>query len=531
MTGRRSTSDRFRLATASVFVLVITGLLIAGVITLVTDDRGGRDTASFPEGTGRPAVVSPVPRPVGLGTGWNGTAFVNDNLWASGEEQFAVWAGRDGSPVVGRRRLPNGTWTVADLGDIPGNPLASPTEPDPHNVYAVAVDSEGYVHVAGNMHADPLRYARSVQPGSIDEWTAGTMVGTEEASVTYPAFVRAPDGGLLFFYRDGGAGGGDTILNRLAPGADTWQRVTTLLDGRASGESAYLQHVSVDPGRGAIHLMFLWRADESPSTNGDISYARSQDGGLSWEASDGSVLSLPITHATAEVVVATRTGALEVLNQGGLAVDGEGRPHGAFRARTPADGAGVLHVWQEAGAWRHELLLADRSIGGRPAVASGDGGAYLLWTESQGRGRSTLWLTGLGDGPSTDDVMLARLPVAGWEPTFDSVALAERGRLHALLPLEIQAGDGAGGQAAVVTWDMASLAAAFGGVTRHRRAPRSARGAYPPPRPGDRRRRPGRRRRGRRRPLRRRPPGARRPTGEAGRRPTTAGARVHRSWS
>lgn len=471
--GPRVGTDRARLAAGVVFGLVTAGLLIGGVATLILDD-GGTAAATFPPGDHHPAVISRLPEPLGLDTAWNATAFINDDLWTAGDAQYAVWAGPDGRPFTGRRQLPDGPWTAADLGAVPGNPLAVPTEPDAHNVYAIAVDAEGYVHVAGNMHADPLRYVRSSQPRSIDQWTTGAMVGSEEASVTYPAFVLAPDGALLFFYRDGSAGDGNTILNRLAPGTGAWERVATLIDGRSSGESAYLQHVAVD-ATGAIHLVFLWRAGEDPATNADVSYARSEDGGRTWLASDGSMLELPITHGAADVAVPTRPGSLQLVNQGGLTVDGSGRPHAVFRARSPAQGEGVLHVWRDDTAWRRELLLTDRSVDGRPALVAGAEGVGLLWAERTSRRSSTLWLTELVGGRATDEVLLARLPVDGWEPTFDSVALARRGKLHVLLPVERDGDGAAGGTGAVVTWDLASLASVLGGVTPRRSKDRRCR--------------------------------------------------------
>jgi hypothetical protein len=518
-----------RRAAAAVFGLVTIGLLIAGLVTLLTDDRGGSGTTAFPEGDGYPDIVSPLAGPLGVSAGWNGTAFINDNLWTSDNEQYAVWVGPDGSPFVGRRRLPDGAWTMAYLGDVAGNPLAAPTVADPHNVYAIAVDAEGYVHVAGNMHADPLRYVRSVRPGSIDEWTAATMVGAEESSVTYPAFIRAPDGALLFFYRDGGSGGGDTILNRRAPGSGTWERAATLIDGRSSGENAYIQRVAVDMGRSTIHLSYVWRADEDPASNRDVSYARSEDGGRTWLASDGSALTLPMTHDTADIVLATDPGSLRLVNQGGLAVDGDGYPHAVFRTSSSAGAEGVLHVWQEGRAWRHEPLLTDRSIGGRPAVAATDGAAYLVWTERDDAQRSTLWLTKLGAGPSNDEVALARLPVAGWEPTFDSVALAERKELHLLLPVTV--GTDGGGTGAVATWDPALLGGALGGVIRRRTPLYSGRGARPLPSPAAHRGWQGRKPPRGLQPPRRRSSCDRRPTGGDSRRRTRVTARSRRSWS
>lgn len=465
-------AERGRPALWAVAVLgfVVAAGLISWLATLLVEDRDGTGTATFPPVDGYRPEVAAIPEPLGLRAGWNGTAFIQSNLWTHGDEQFAVWVDPEGAPIVGRRRLPDGQWSTTDLGKLPGNPLSAPTDADPHNVYAIAVDAGGYVHVAGNMHADRLRYVRSARPGSIDGWLTGTMVGAQESSVTYPAFIRAPDGALLFFYRDGVAGSGDTVVNRLepGPGPTPWERVTTLVDGRSSGESPYLQRVAVDPVHGAIHVVFVWRGSAGLVTNRDISYARSDDGGATWRASNGTSLPTPMNHADADVVVPTDPGSLIVINQGGLAVDGRGRPHAVFRVRSPGegegDGDGLLHVWQEGRAWRQEVVASERAVEGRPAlVAAGTGTPLLLWTErGPGRG-STLRLTELDRGTLGGEVALAHLPVTAWEATFDDRALLERAQLHLLLPTEAGTGGDRGAPGVVASWDLAALT----GARRH----------------------------------------------------------------
>jgi BNR repeat-containing family member len=439
-------------------VTTIGAVTVAGLLLVVVGVALRLDTASgdaAPTRFARTPHVAPVPGTVGL-QGWNSAAFVNDNLWSEGDRQFAVWVDGRGSPVLGRRQGTAENWETVDLGPLPGNPLGAPTARDAHRTYVVAVDRVGFVHVAGNMHGDPLRYVRSERPFDIGSWVRPGMVGPDEQSVTYPAFARVPGGDLLFFYRDGVAGHGDVLLNRLDPSTGTWRRVGTLLDGRSSGESPYLQRVAVDHERGTVHLIFLWRSDNDADTNRDVSYLRSTDGGTTWEASDGSPSPLPVTHRTAEVVAPTTPRSLVLVNQGALAVDAGGRPHAVFRVREGGS-ASALHVWHDGSRWRAEPLSGLRRVVGRPALV-GDGREPLLLLWAERRDDHQLDLRGAGvDGQQTSGgFSLGRLGVPRWEPTFDGAAAAQ-GRLGMLLPLRRSPTSRDAASAAVVTWPLPAL--------------------------------------------------------------------------
>src|SRR2546421_5454366 len=107
----------------------------------------------------------------------NGQVFIQDNLWSAGGYQYAVWVGSDGTPHAGRRRRGSREWKIVNLAKLRGNPLAAPTADDTHNVYVIAADAEGGVHVAGNMHLSPLRYVRGL--GSLDRWMTGPAPARE----------------------------------------------------------------------------------------------------------------------------------------------------------------------------------------------------------------------------------------------------------------------------------------------------------------------------------------------------------------
>ena len=356
----------------------------------------------------------------------NGQVFIQDNLTSAGGREYGVWVAPDGTPYAGQRSG-DGEWDVIDLGGLPGNPLAAPTGDDTHNVYVVGIDSRGSVHVAGNMHDEPLRYVRSAS-GRLAGWRVEP--GPRSAKrVTYPAFTALPDGTLLFWRRVGIAGRGHVLLDSLAPGAARWRSLGTVLDGRPTGESPYLNHIATDERTGTIHLLFEWRATEDPATTNDVGYARSRDGGRTWERSDGTILRAPITHDTAEAVIDTLPSGSGLLNSGGLAIDAGGRPHGVV-ARQPPTGEPVFeHVWLDDGVWQR-ARLDDLGLDGRAQLAATpDGHIWLLGVDASEV--KAIDITPGVDGET--ERTLTQVPV-GWAVNFDTRALARTGALRMLIP-------------------------------------------------------------------------------------------------
>jgi hypothetical protein len=357
----------------------------------------------------------------------NGRAFIQDNLWSAGAAQYAVWVGDDGAPFAGRRARGGERWEIASLAALRGNPLAAPTARDEHNVYAIGVDAKGGVHVAGNMHNSPLRYVRSARPGSIGRWRAGPAPARGR-SITYPAFCALPDGTLLFWRREGIAGHGAVLVDELDTRATEWRPLGTVLDGRPTGESPYLHHMAIDPRSGTIHLLFEWRRGAGVESNDGVGYARSRDGGRSWETSDGRSLATPITHSTAETVIDTPPGS-GLVNGGGLTLDAEGRPHGVVRFDPPGTARSLEHVWLDDGRWERETLPGS-TVEGRPAVAGTPDARVWLLGASGGRLVAVELAARRGIGRRR---AIARVP-RGWEAGYDSQALARRGRIETLLP-------------------------------------------------------------------------------------------------
>lgn len=403
----------------------------AGIVTGLADGRyhPGRDVqrAAFASVLARTldalAAAGHVPALPDLR---NGQAFVQDNLWSTETEEYAVWVDADGRPWAGKRALDDPDWQSVDLSLVPGNPLAAPTEDDTHNVYAIAVDALGHVHIAGNMHVDPLRYVRTTRPGDLSSLVAGQIDGPAE-TLTYPQFVATPDGHLLLLRRQGAPGHGRLVADRLERGSQEWRSLGTVVDGTASGESPYPHHVAVDRASGRVHLLVVWRDTPDVATNRDVSYAVSPDGGLSWETSHGTPVSLPMTHATMEQAMPTLAGS-GLRNSGGLTVDAQGRPHAAVLFDPPGPERRVVHLWHDRTGWR-ERDLPGELVDGRPAVAGLADGRLVVVGERRG----ALHAVDITPGTPPTSTSLAAVPDR-WEATYDSQLLAREGRLRMLVP-------------------------------------------------------------------------------------------------
>lgn len=283
-------------------------------------------------------------RSVDVAEGWasttvNASIFRRNSLWTHEGEQYISFYNAEGHMVLGKRRLDAKEWLLYDTGYI-GNVS------DAHNVICMAVDGDGYLHAAFDHHDDSLHYCRSIAPGSLELGPMETMVGFNEIDVTYPEFYSMPDGGLLFVYRSGGSGHGDMVINRYSAAERKWTNVQdVLIDGEVR-RSSYWQ-LCVD-AEGTIHLSWVWRETMDVEINHDLCYARSHDGGVTWENSKGEKYQLPITQETAEIAWAVPQGR-DLINQTSMTADSEGHPYIATYWRdvdsdTPTSMIKVLEV-------------------------------------------------------------------------------------------------------------------------------------------------------------------------------------------
>lgn len=290
----------------------------------------------------------------------NSVSFVRSSLKTVGNQQFITWYGRhqydaaaatNNTIWIGRRTLGTSNWEIYRHPTFTANAIT-----DGHDVIAFGIDGEGYIHLSWGMHGDAFHYAKSLGPvtgtGPMTLGPDTTMTGRENA-VTYPQFLTLPDGDLLYLFREGASGSGDTYLNRYDTATRTWDNVhrsgTTQLPfikgtGWTPDYNAYVNMPQLGRTNGnELTLTWCWRYSSGTSdtgsgavgyqTNSNLYFARSLDGGLTWQRSNGTAYSLPISSIAESGVEATRAERIvaipensSLINQAGMCLDQSGSP-------------------------------------------------------------------------------------------------------------------------------------------------------------------------------------------------------------
>lgn len=393
------------------------------------------------------AVISP--KIVEVGSGWSGTSvntavFRTNPIVTYDSVQFVSYYDPEGWLTLGRRPLGSERWEVSRT-QYRGNVS------DGHNVISMGIDGAGYLHVAFDHHGNPLRYARSVRPLSLELGELEPMTGVDEQNVTYPEFYTLAGGDLLFVYRSGASGRGNMAMNRYVVSRGKWERVQdSLIDGEEQ-RSPYWQ-VYVD-ANGVIHVSWVWRETWLVETNHDMCYARSDDGGRTWKRSDGSEYNLPITAANAEYALRIPQNS-ELINQTSMTADAGSHPYIATYWRSAgSDVPQYRIVWHDGSEW-HQRQISERktpfslSGGGtkmipiaRPrVVVDGDTVTVIFRDTERGSKVSMLRTVGGPEGKwSVAD--LTDFAVDAWEPSIDADLWKRQRRLHIFLQPAHQ-GDG-----------------------------------------------------------------------------------------
>ena len=388
--------------------------------------------AALLAGCAAPAVTL-----VDVADGWadnsvNAVAFRRNALASHGATQYIGFYDQDANVVLGRRKLGTSAWQLART-QYRGNAR------DAHNSISIMVDGAGVLHMAWDHHNGRLRYARALAADSLVLGGEQPMTGQHEDSVTYPEFHRLADGNLVFLYRDGGSGRGNLVVNRYDVATGKWTRLhDNLIDGEGR-RNAYWQACVDDAG--TLHVSWTWRESPDVASNHDIAYARSRDGGVTWERTDGRRYALPITAATAEYALRIPQGS-ELINQTSMAADRAGRPYIASYWRTAGSTVPQYHIVHHDGQWRGVdlgLRHTPFSLSGmgtkaipiaRPQIVVGrDGGVVLVIRDAE-RGGKVSAVTGDVARRRWQVRDLTAFAVGAWEPTLDTELWRKAGELH-----------------------------------------------------------------------------------------------------
>lgn len=388
-----------------------------------------------------------------VGFGWsrnsvNTTVFRNNSLTTHGNIQYIAYYDAEGFLTLGKRPVDTQDWTV-ERTQYKGNCR------DAHNVISIGVDGKGYLHVSFDHHNNPLRYCRSVAPGSLVLGEMMPMTGVDERDVTYPEFYNLEDGDLLFAYRSGGSGRGNLVMNRYDVETGKWSRVQNVLIDGEGKRNAYWQ-LYVD-AKGTIHVSWVWRETPDVATNHDLCYAQSTDGGRTWKKSTGEVYTLPITMANAEIACQIPQ-RRELINQTSMTADAKGLPYIAIYWRD-ADSQVPQYrlVWHDGKEWKQEQVSHRKtpfslSGGGtkcipiaRPRLAireeNGRKEAYYIFRDVERGSRVSMAYTSDLGRKSWEVKDLTNFSVEAWEPSHDTELWKNHNRLDIYVQCAYQ-GDG-----------------------------------------------------------------------------------------
>jgi rhamnogalacturonyl hydrolase YesR len=395
--------------------------------------------------------VLPVAGDGFAGTSVNMIAGLQHSLFTHLGVQYAAFYAADATLVLARRALGSDHWETRRT-QYTGRVA------DAHNSPALVVDGTGTLHIAWDHHGNTLNYARSTAPGSLELGPRVPMLGREESSVTYPAFVRLRDGDLLFFYRDGRSGRGNLVLNRYSAADTTWTRLhDKLIDGEGA-RSAY-PAVHYDR-RGTLHLAWVWRSTPDVATNHDLAYARSEDAGRTWLTASGSALAAPFTATSADYGLRIPPGS-SLMNPPSVSADHAGRPLLANYWAPAGTAIPQYHLVRHDGtAWsvqtitrrttpftlagsatKHPplsraVLVSDRVWRAKSAV-------HLVFRDDERDGRAVLATCPDIEAPSPAWTLtdLTADPLGAWEPSHDPEQWRRMRQVH-LLVQKVEQQDG-----------------------------------------------------------------------------------------
>jgi hypothetical protein len=388
-------------------------------------------------------------------SGWannsvNAVIFRKNSLVTFKDTQFIAYYSPDADLILGKRALITTSWQLQKTR-YKGN--AS----DAHNSISIMVDGEGYLHVAWDHHNNPLHYAKSVAPGSMELEDQQPMTGLEEAAVSYPEFYQLPEGDLLFLYRNGGSGKGNLVINRYNHRTKIWQQLhSNLIDGELQ-RNAYWQ-ACLD-SKGTIHLSWVWRESPDVASNHDLCYARSNDGGRTWEKSTGEIYDLPITNRTAEIAAQIPQNS-ELINQTSMVADGDGNPYIATYWREPSDSIPQYQLvynsgdqWQIRNPGFRKTPFSLSGMGSkripisRPQIIAGrirnKAAAVLLFRDEERASLVSAAICRNLRKPTWRVKNLTNFPVGSWEPSYDTELWKNRQELHLFIQ-EVTQVDGEG---------------------------------------------------------------------------------------
>lgn len=354
------------------------------------------------------------------GTNWN-RSYVEEASPGT-RRMWHTFISSDRHPLLSRRTIlsPGGTvpssWTTIDL-TTKFTGLSGLVAKDGHHTIACHRDSDGYMHVMGNMHLHPVEghycVSRVVDSMTLSDFVPAEFESgaTNKDEMTYPQFVECSDGTFILTYRDSSATGGadhraNQYIKRYTPngsappasGANSrWGAAVKLCDGiddPVEFGCIYLSRICTDPRDRATHWIFFhWRNDDDETVE-KLGCIVTHDDFATFELADGTPLTLPFdrTDYTGAMVVDNVANQANTSFQiHGACVDtvpvdatdptSLGRPHVVYMKAS--SGNIVLHrAYWDGSAWVVESTGNGMATSPNRCsiIADPNGGTYIVFT-------------------------------------------------------------------------------------------------------------------------------------------------------
>lgn len=366
------------------------------------------------------------------------------------EYQAIIFQNQSNYLVVGTRQA-GGAWTFYTT-------TISITPDDNHKVSVMGIDPDGYIHIdyghPGGGSA--LNYRKSNNPINTfnGAFTAilSMLGGVPETNVIYPEFIADPAGNLYFLFITEAYGfDGKLYMYKYNHATTTWSAAAgtstagLLIDAIAVGNRALYHNMAAFDlnfgGGGYFHLSWCWQWDNANS-NGRYNPSYAKWDGTTWEKSDGTSQTVPITTGNSETIesVAINTG---LHCKGSTASDSNGHPHVVYNRWGADNYLHAYHAWHNGSAWTVTQITStenDPETDGsypytlpNPTIAINGTTAYIIYLNSlEGDGL----FVAKSDDPFTVWAKTNIYPVANllpWRPKYDPYTWANHHQLDILV--------------------------------------------------------------------------------------------------
>lgn len=280
-------------------------LVIVGFAFVCCSSTQPKDVESLPnivDETNQSEIIDQI---ISVDKVWAGHP-VGFSLLTHQNRQYIAYYNANRNMVVGQRNLDEPNFSLTILRPTTRETSGGTSTVlgwDSHNFVTLGIDKDGYIHLSGNMHVNPITYFRSTKPNDISTLVQEMkMVGINEDRCTYPHFMNTREGELIFHYRDGSSGNGNEIYNLYSCTTKQWNRLldTPLTDGQGLMNAYQTQPTLMADNW--YHVYWVWRDTPDCSTNHDLSYIKSPDL-KNWFNAFGEPVKLPVTLDNKSVIV------------------------------------------------------------------------------------------------------------------------------------------------------------------------------------------------------------------------------------